>query len=163
VFKNESLSVLWGGSAGIYDPYRGGVRRGKRWQYQPSLSFYEQYSDNVDLLEDNKVTAFITEISPGVTMLLPSPRRQVKADMNLKFDYRKRSDGKTESLYWYSLWGYVGQQYSPRTTYEVSASYDITYAEKDLKQPFTGVFSSLTRADTFSIEPGLGYNLTKLR
>ena len=132
-----------------------------RWQITPSLSFYEQYTDNVDLTAEDQVSAFITEFSPGLLFELPASRRQIRINTNLKLDYRQRSDDNTETLYWYNLWGYWGRQHSPRTSYEVSMGYDIYYTEKDISAPFVDVFGALTRSDVFYIQPGLSYDITK--
>jgi len=133
----------------------------RRWQVLPAIVFYEQYTDNVDLTYTDQVSAFKTELAPSLSFVYPTPRRQYKLDVNLKLDHRLRSDNIDETLYWYGFWGYVGHQYSPRTSYELSTSYDVTYTETGLKSPFVNVFSALTRADIFAIRPGISYNLTK--
>ncbi len=132
-----------------------------RWQILPSVSLYEQYTDNVDLNDLEKVSAFITEFSPGIMFELPSPRRQLRINTNLKLDNRFRSDGNMETLYWYNFWGYLGHQYSPRTTYELNLGYDIYYSEMDISAPFIDVFGALTRSNVFYIQPGLSYDITK--
>ncbi len=132
-----------------------------RWQITPSVSLYEQFTDNVDLNYEKPVSALITEFSPGVMFELPSPRRQLRINTNLKLDNRNRSDGNVETLYWYNFWGYLGRQYSPRTTYELNLGYDIYYTEVDVSSPFVNVFGSLTRSDVFYIQPGLSYDVTK--
>jgi hypothetical protein len=137
------------------------ISTGGHWQFTPSISLYQQYSDNIDLSFDEPVGAMITEISPGFLFKLPSPRKEIRITTNLKMDYRSRDDGIVESLYWYEFSGYLGHQYSPRTAYELDMGYDIYYTEVDLGSPFVNVFGALTRSDVFYIKPGLRYNVTK--
>lgn len=131
------------------------------WEITPSVSLYQQYSDNVDLTPEGDVSAFITEFSPGLMFRLPSSRNQIRINTNLKLDYRQRSDGSEEALSWYNVWGYYGRQHSPRTSYEVSTGYDIYYTDPDLSSPFINVFDALSRSDVFYIQPGLSHNINK--
>ncbi len=137
------------------------VKKEGHWYFMPSLSLYEQYTDNIDLNYQDEVGAFITEFSPGLLIQYPSPRKSIRLITKLKLDHRARDDGEKETLYWYNLWGYWGHQYSPRTTYELNAGYDIYYTEKDLSSPFVNVFDALTRSTVFNIKPSLSYDITK--
>jgi hypothetical protein len=132
-----------------------------RWQVTPSVSLYQQYTDNIDLTNENQVGAYITEFSPGILFQLPSARRTLRIDTSLKLDYRNRDDGNVETLYWYDFGTYLGHQYSPRTAYELDIGYDIYYTEVDISAPFVDVFDALTRSDVFYIKPSLRYNITK--
>jgi hypothetical protein len=132
-----------------------------RWQITPSISLYEMYTDNVDLVSEDPVGSYITEFSPGLLFQLPSSRRQIRINTDLKLDYRNRDDGDVETLYWYNFFGYLGHQYSPRTIYELNIGYDIYYTETDISAPFVNVFSEMTRSDVFYIQPGVSYNVTK--
>ncbi len=145
----------------LYSPPFAEAAEKKRWQLQPSLYFYEQYSDNTDLLPEDQISAYITELGFGLTAAMPSSRRQLKIDTSLKMDYRNRSDGTTQTLYWVGVWGYMGYQASSRLSYELSGSYDVTYAQSKLGAPFVDVFSSLSRAQLIEIRPGLSYILSK--
>ncbi len=130
-------------------------------KWQPSFSFYEQYTDNIDLTAEETVGAWKTVVNPAVTYLLPSLRRTVRVDMNLKLDYRLRDDGYEDTLYWLGVWVYLGRQYSPRTSYEISSSYDITYTSEDVNTPYVDVVDDLTRADVFALRPSISHKLGK--
>jgi len=156
------LFALWiNGWLFFYSPLTIEAAEKKRWQLQPTLHFYEQYDDNVDLLPENQVSSYITELGLGLTAVLPSSRRQIKVDTNLKMDYRNRSDGEVETLHWLSLYGYVGYQASPRLTYEVGGSYDLTYTQDNLTVPLVNSLSALTQAQLIEVKPGVSYSLTK--
>ncbi len=137
------------------------VQRKGRWQMQPSLTFYQQYSDNVDLLNEKPVAAWQTQITPSVSFTRPIARRQLKLDMYLKMDYRNKDNGTTESFYWYDIYGYMGHEVSPRLAYDVSASIDVGYTETNVGTPFVNVFGGLTRTNSYTFTPALRYNLTR--
>ena len=128
---------------------------------QPSLSVYTQYSDNVDLAHDNEVGAMRYQITPGLSFIRPSPRRQMKFDLNLKADYRDKDNGDEDSLFWFDTYGYLGREVSPRTAYELTASFNAGYTESNIKAPFQNVFSSVDRSTSFTIGPAMRYNITR--
>ncbi len=137
-----------------------GAQRG-RWQTQPSLTIYEQYSDNVDLLHENQVSAWRTQLIPSISFIRPTPRRQLKLDLNLKLDYRDKDDGTEETFYWYDMYGYLGQEISPRTSYEIVTSFDVGYTESSVEKPFVNVFGATDRSTSFTIGPAIRYKLTR--
>lgn len=140
------------------------AQKGNKWQISPSLSFYEHYSDNIELDCDScgdAVSGFKTQIIPGVIFLLPSKRRQIRIDYNMRMDYRTRSDDQNKALYWLDLNTYLGHELSPRTSYEMVLAYDITYTNPELGSPFADAFSALTRANVLEFAPGIRYRLGK--
>jgi hypothetical protein len=140
------------------------AQKKKRWQIRPSLSFYEHYSDKIELNCDtcgDPVSGFKTQIIPGVTFLLPSKRRQIRIDYNMRMDYRTRSDNTNKALYWLDLDTYLGHELSPRTSYEMVFGYDITYTNPELGSPFADAFSAMSRANVLEFAPGIRYRLGK--
>ncbi len=141
------------------------AQKKKRWQVKPSLAFYEQYSDNLELTCDScgdAVSGFQTQIIPTFSFLLPSKRRQIRIDYSMRMDHRRRSDDVNKTLYWIDLNTYLGHEISPRTSYEMTLNYDITYTNPDLGSPFVDAFSALTRANVLEFTPlSVRYRLGK--
>ncbi|MFQ5646077.1 MAG: hypothetical protein ACE5GM_04030 [bacterium] len=133
----------------------------KKWQWRPTFAFYEHYSNNVNLSSDTPIAGYRTQIIPAVSAILPSKRRQIKVNMNLKLDMRSQDDGLVRNLHWIALNGYWAHELSPRTSYEVSSAYDITYTTSDLGVPWFGAFGETTRADFMSFAPSLRYRISK--
>ncbi|MBI5789494.1 MAG: hypothetical protein HZA78_11650 [Candidatus Schekmanbacteria bacterium] len=135
--------------------------QGGRWQIQPSLSFYQQYSDNIDLAYRNPLGAWRTEIIPGVSFIRPLPRKQLKFDLNLKLDHREKENGVSETFSWYDIYGYAGHEVSPRLSYELSGNLNAGYTENNIGKPFINVFSSVNRSVGLTFSPGLKFQLTR--
>lgn len=140
------------------------AKKKKKWQIQPSLSFYEHYSDNLELSCDScgdQVSGFKTQFYPKVAFVLPSKRRQIRIDFGMRMDYRTRSDGEDKALYWMDLDCYWGQELSPRTSFEVVAGADQTYTNIGMGTPFVDSFGAQTRATMLEFAPGVRYRLGK--
>ena len=140
------------------------AQKKKKWQIRPSLSFYEHYSDNIELACDScgdPVSGFKTQIIPVISALLPSKRKQIRIDYSMRMDYRTRSDNTKKALYWMDLDTYYGHELSPRTSFEVVFGGDVTYTNQELGAPFMDAFSSLTRATSLEFAPGIRYRLGK--
>lgn len=135
--------------------------KGARWQMQPSFVFYQQYSDNVDLRSESPVGAMRTEIIPSLTFIRPLPRKQMKVNLDFKLDYRNKDNGVSEALYWYNMYGYMGHELSPRTSYEVSSTLSLGYTENSVGTPFVNVFGGVSRNMFFNVVPAIRYNLTR--
>ncbi len=144
------------------------AQKKKKWQIKPSLALYEQYSTNLELTCDNEelcgeaVSGSQTQVIPTLSFLLPSKRRQIRIDYSMRMDYRTRSDNTTKSLYWIDLNTYLGHEISPRTSYEMTFNYDLTYTNPELGAPFVDAFDALTRADVMEVTPlSVRYRLGK--
>jgi hypothetical protein len=139
------------------------AQKKKKWQISPSLSFYEHYSDNLQLTCDScgdAISGFKTQIVPTVSFLLPSKRRQIRIDYTMRMDYRMQSE-QSKSLYWIELDTYLGHELSPRTSYEVVFGYNVTYTNEDLGAPFVDAFGAMSRATVMQLAPGIRYRLGK--
>ncbi len=62
------------------------------WTLRPNVSFKEIYSDNIQLSDTNKQSAFVTEISPGVSINGRSSRGTVDINYNLQGLYNAHGD-----------------------------------------------------------------------
>jgi uncharacterized protein (PEP-CTERM system associated) len=56
----------------------------KDWLFSPSLTAGEIFTDNVDLTATNKQTAFVTEISPGISVSRSTDRVKLNLDYKLQ-------------------------------------------------------------------------------
>lgn len=66
----------------------------RNWQIDPSLTIQETYSDNVRLASDNKKAAFITEISPGISISRRTARNRI--DLNYRMQNLYNAGGNEE-------------------------------------------------------------------
>ena len=66
----------------------------RNWEFDPSLTIEETYSDNIRLASDNKKGAFVTEISPGISFSRKTARNQL--DLNYRMQNLYNAGGNEE-------------------------------------------------------------------
>ena len=101
-------------------PPTAGLPIGARFQFEPSVTLSELYSDNFNLTKTNKVDNFRSTISPGLRIGLNLP--QTKGLLGLTFAPSYDSSDQ-EFSYFYSLLGQVIWQPTPRWQLTVADTY----------------------------------------
>ncbi len=66
----------------------------RNWQFEPSLTIKEIYSDNVRLDSENERGAFMTEISPGLSFIRKTARNRLNLNYRLENIYNAGGDEK---------------------------------------------------------------------